>query len=363
MPHHRWRVWLSLSLAACNSGCATMAYYSQAVTGHVRVMAAVEPISRVTADPNTPAALRDRLTTIERVRRFATEHLYLPENGSYRSYANIGRDFVVWNVFVAPEFSLQPVKSCFPFAGCVNYRGYFNERSARASAERLRAQGNDVYVGGVVAYSTLGWFDDPVLNTMLRWNKLRLARLIFHELAHQKLYIKHDSPFNEAFATLVERVGAERWLRFEGDKRARVAFEREQAREAEFIAIALDTRAKLASIYASDLDVHGMRKAKSTAFDEMREGYRRFRASWSGYQGYDEWMAEDLNNAKFASLVTYHEHATAFETLFKKAGTNLPRFYEIAREVGQLNAQQRLHCLQGLARHGDRYLSDCLSGN
>ncbi|MGH8659563.1 MAG: aminopeptidase, partial [Gammaproteobacteria bacterium] len=331
MPHHRWRVLLGLSLALCHSGCATMAYYSQAITGHVRVMAAVQPISRVVADPNTPDALRDRLTTIERVRRFATDHLSLPGNASYRSYADIGREFVLWNVFAAPEFSLEPIKSCFPFAGCVTYRGYFNERSARAFAERLRAQGNDVYVGGVVAYSTLGWFDDPVLNTMLGWSELRVARLIVHELAHQKLYIKHDSAFNEAFATTVERVGVGRWLRFEGDKKAQVAFEREQAREAEFIALALGTRAKLASIYASDLDLRDKRKAKSSALDEMRQAYRGFRVKWNGLSGYDEWMAEDLNNAKFVSLLTYHEHTKAFETLFENVGNDLPRFYELAR--------------------------------
>ncbi|MGH8614774.1 MAG: aminopeptidase [Gammaproteobacteria bacterium] len=360
MPHHRWRVLLFLSLAACNSGCATMAYYSQAITGHVRLMAAVEPISSVTADPNTPEKLKDRLTTIERVRRFATEHLSLPENGSYRSYGDIGREFVVWNVFAAPEFSLEPVKSCFPFAGCVTYRGYFNERSARAFAQRLRAQGNDVYVGGVVAYSTLGWFDDPVLNTMLRWSKLRVARLIFHELAHQKLYIKHDSAFNEAFATTVERVGAERWLRFKGHKREWMEFEREQAREAEFIALARDTRAKLASIYASDLDLHDKRNAKSAALDEMRQTYRCFKARWNGYSGYDEWMAEDLNNAKFASLLTYHEHTKAFETLFENVDTDLPRFYELARAVGKLDPKQRLNCLQDIARHSGRH---CPSGN
>ena len=230
------------------------------------VMAKRHSIARLATDPTTPEALRLRLATVEQIRRFSVLHLGLPDNGSYRSYADLERDFVVWNVFASPEFSLQPLRWCYALVGCLNYRGYFKRRDAVKFASKLRAQGHDVFVGGVAAYSTLGWFKDPVLNTMLRWDDARLAEVIFHELAHQKLYVRGDTPFNEAFATAVAKIGVERWLEKDMATTVRQRFKQDQRHERAFVDLVLATRSRLKDLYASALVDSEMRQLKRELF-------------------------------------------------------------------------------------------------
>ena len=190
------------------SGC----YLLQAAGGQMEISAKREPIAEVIADAATPPQLRARLEYVANARDFASRELGLPDNESYRSYADLDRPYVVWNVFAAPEFSVEPRRWCFPIAGCVVYRGYFSEEAAQHYASRLRRRGDDAAVGGVAAYSTLGHFKDPVLSTMLGWSDAQLAATLFHELAHQVVYVPGDSEFNESFATVVEEAGLERWL-------------------------------------------------------------------------------------------------------------------------------------------------------
>ena len=339
--------------------CTTLAFYIQSINGQLDVLASRQPLAELTADPRTPEALRQRLKEIEQIRAFAIAELGLPDNGSYRSYADLKRPFVLWNVFAAPEFSLTPLQWCFPFAGCVSYRGYFAEEDARQFAQTLTMQGYDVFVGGVAAYSTLGWFADPVLNTMLRWDKGALAKVIFHELAHQKLYIPDDTAFNEAFATAVAQTGVKRWLAAQGDSRALTRFKQAEQRDTEFIALVLTARKQLESLYASSLKAAGMRAAKRGIFQDMRRAYEALKHRWHGYSGYEAWMANGLNNAKIASVVTYHERLAAFKVLFSAAHDEFERFYALARLIGQLPPSKRGFCLDGLARHGPGFLGAC----
>ncbi|HEX2201339.1 MAG TPA: aminopeptidase [Gammaproteobacteria bacterium] len=345
--------------AAGLQACATLAFYTQSINGQLVVLANRQPVAELTTDPSTPEALRQRLKEIEQIRAFAIAELGLPDNGSYRSYADLKRPFVLWNVFAAPEFSLTPLQWCFPFVGCVSYRGYFAEEDARQFAQTLTVQGYDVFVGGVAAYSTLGWFADPVLNTMLRWDKGALAKVIFHELAHQKLYIPDDTAFNEAFATAVAQTGVERWLAAQGDNGALTRFKQAEQRDLEFIALVLTTRNQLGSLYASSLEAAEMRAAKRSIFQDMRRAYEALKHQWQGYSGYEAWIASSLNNAKIASVVTYHERLAAFKVLFSAAHDEFERFYVLARLIGQLPPSKRGFCLDGLARHGPGFLSAC----
>ena len=336
-----------------------MAFYTQSVSGQLALLARRQPIAKLTADPKTPQGLRHRLREVEQIRRFAIGSLGLPDNGSYQSYVDLRRPFVVWNVFATPAFSLTPLTWCFPWVGCVSYRGYFAEEEARRFARSLEAQGYDVFVGGVAAYSTLGWFADPLLNTMLRLDDLRLAKVIFHELAHQKLYIPDDTAFNEAFATAVAQVGMEHWLKAQGREQALIALEREETRESEFIALVLATRKQLESLYASLLEMSPMRAAKERIFQDLRRRYQALKHQWGGYAGYDVWMTTDLNNAKIASVLTYHEQLAGFNALLKAADDELERFYVLVRLIGQLPLKRRAFCLNGLAQQGPGFLSAC----
>ncbi len=248
---------------------------------------------------------------------------------------------MVWNVVAAPEFSLEPEQWCFPVAGCVSYRGYFSRDGAEGFADGLRAKGMDVHVYGVAAYSTLNWFDDPVLNTFCHRPEPHLAGLIFHELAHQKLYVANDSSFNEAFAKTVELEGVHRWLRQRGNLEQEKEYFEDFAREEEFVALVLKTREQLSELYASPLDALRKRQEKQRVFNELRAEYRRLKASWGGYAGYDRWFDADLNNARLASISTYRTLVPAFRELLARNGGDLGRFYAEAEKIGKLPFGQR----------------------
>jgi predicted aminopeptidase len=331
--------------------CGTLRYYSQVVSGHLDLMRRASPIEEELGRDAVPAALKVKLEAVLRIRRFASRELALPDNGSYKSYADLGRPFALWNVFAAPEFSLEPVNSCFVFVGCVSYRGYFGEADAQAEAAVRRAQGYDVYVGGVPAYSTLGWFDDPVLSTFIRYPEAELARLIFHELAHQLLYVKSDTRFNESFAATVEQAGVERWLAQSGSERERAAYERLQKMKREFVALVLKYQAILEEYYRQDLPLEEKRLGKARRFAEMEDEYRQLKASWDGFAGYERWFAGKPNNATLASVALYTELVPAFQALLRRADGDLPRFYAMAKDLAKLPKDERDVQLDALVKN------------
>jgi predicted aminopeptidase len=339
MRHARHAVLLVAALAVC--GCTTSEYYAQAVAGHFEIMRLAVPIPERIADPATPADLRARLERVQKIRDFASQTLALPDNGSYRSYADIGRPYAVWNVFAAPEFSVVARQSCFPVAGCVSYRGYYAQADAERYAGEARARGDDVYVGGVPAYSTLGWFDDPVLSTFIRYPDGELARLLFHELAHQVVYVKDDTVFNESFAVAVEREGVRRWLAQHGDEAHRRAYDAPQARKAQFVALVLRYRDRLAALYGEPLSDAEKRAAKARVIAEMETEYAALKTSWGGFAGYDRFFAKPVGNAHFASVAAYTQLVPDFEALLASAGNDLPRFYAAVRSLAALPKAER----------------------
>lgn len=312
------------------------------------LMAKRQPIDQVLADPATPPELSDKLRLVIRAREFAVTELALPDNDSYRSYVQLDRRFVVWNVFAAPEFSVQPRRWCFPVAGCVVYRGYFHEGDADRYASRLAGEGWDVYVGGATAYSTLGRFDDPVLSTMLRQDDTGIVAIIFHELAHQRLYVKDDSDFNEAFASAVEAIGVRRWLVARGTPEALAVYEKRRAREAAFNLLLKQTREELAEIYARDGPEAAMREAKQRTFESLRHRYTALRASWGGYAGYDAWFDGELNNARLVPVSTYSRLVPAFMELYRRADRHMERFYGSCEHLADLPPGERAAELETL---------------
>jgi len=339
--------------AAAIGGCSTFAYYGQAVVGHLDVVSRAQPIEVRLADPATPPELRARLARALEIREFATRELALPDNGSYRAYADLGRPYAVWNVFAAPEFSVEPRRSCFPVVGCVSYRGYYAQADADAYAAGLRAEGYDVFVYGVPAYSTLGWFDDPVLNTFVRYPDAELARLVFHELAHQLVYVQGDTMFNESFAVAVEEEGVRRWLARHGDEAGRAAYATMRARRAEFVRLVLDYRARLEALYREPLTDEAKRAGKARLLGEMEADYRALKAQrWGGWGGYDRWFGQGVNNAQLASVATYEELVPAFRALLAREDGDMGRFYAEVRRLAQLDAGARAAALAALAAGG-----------
>ena len=308
-----------LALLLC-SGCETLSYYTQAIGGQLNLMATARPLDAWLTAPQTPADLRARLKTAHSIRAYASAHLGLPDNGSYTSYVDLGRPFVVWNVFAAPEFSAEPRRECFPFTGCVPYLGFFSESAARAEARRLKRKGLDIYVGGVLAYSTLGWFNDPLLSTFIRYPDAQVARLVFHELAHQVAYAKGDTTFNESFAVVVEEEGVRRWLKSEGRTAELAAFQAAQERKRAFAAAVKETRERLAAIYAADLPAEDMRERKRAEFDRLRAQFPRA-------------VPAEPNNAFLASVALYTEMVPGFERLLADCGGDLQKFYARVREL------------------------------
>jgi len=316
-------------VAAPLSGC----YLTQAAAGQAAVLAKSEPIERVVADPATAPAVRSRLELTQRARDFAVNELELPDGRSYRKYADLGRAYAVWNVVAAPEFGVEPLRWCYPVAGCVAYRGYFDEARAARQARRLASRGDDVTVGGVATYSTLGHLPDPVFNTMLAWSEVRFVGTVFHELAHERLYVAGDSEFSEAFASVVEQEGVRRWLHAHGDGAALESYEASLRRESEFAALLRDARDRLATLYASGAPAGVLRIEKQREFGGLKFRYALLRAEWGGYAGYDAWFARTLNNASLAGVATYHDCVPGLQRELAAAGS-LPAFYERAATLG-----------------------------
>jgi predicted aminopeptidase len=334
-----------LVLAATLSSCSTLSYYRQSITGQLQLVRAQQDIQTILHAAKTPVELKQRLQNIKKIRDFASNIIGLPDNNSYRSYADIGRKYIVWNVFATPSLSFEPRQSCFLIVGCLSYRGYFKKENAVAYMKSLEVESFDVYLGGVAAYSTLGWFDDPILNGMLERNDIELARLIFHELSHQQLYIKDDTEFNEAFADTVALIGLEYWLEANTTSEQRREFEDQLARENQFIDLVLAYRDRLNQLYNSTIPDAQKHMQKTTLYKELQSAYEELRASWGGHDDYDEWFKHKLNNAKLAAISTYRKLVPLFFTTYETSGKDMKVFFSRVEKIGKCTSERRRQLL------------------
>ncbi|MBL0719124.1 aminopeptidase [Piscinibacter sp. Jin2] len=348
------RLLLLLASLLALAGCETAGYYAQSIGGHLALLRAARPVPELLADPATPAELRERLQRSQRMRDFSVRELALPDNASYRRYAELDRPAVVWNVAAAPPFSLELRRWCFPVAGCVGYRGYFDRAAAEAEAARLReAEGLETVVLPVPAYSTLGklpgdWFADPLLSTLIRWPEPELARLIFHELAHQRLYLAGDTAFNESYATAVERLGGARWLAAEAGPEARAADAAFEARREAFRGLVARYRAQLDALYRTGGPAERLAADKDRIYAELRAAHVALRdGAWGGDRRYDAWFAR-ANNALLGLQAAYFGWVPAFEALFEREGRDFARFHAAVEALAGLPAAEREATLRAL---------------
>ena len=346
---YRWPIAAACLAAAFIGGCTNVPYYLQSVRGQIDIWSRQNDIESLIGHPETASPLREKLATVLEIREYASRELALPRNASYRSYANLERPYAVWNVFATPEFSMQPRQWCFVFAGCVNYRGYFDKADADAFAAGVGKEGYDVYVGGVPAYSLLGYFPDPVLNTFINYPRAQLARLIFHELAHQVVYVHDDSIFNESFAVTVELEGTRRWLERHGTEADRLAHRQISDRRRDFVELIETYRDRLDTLYQTKLPPEETRARKAAMFEEMRADYSKLKQSWGGFAGYDRWFAQQPNNALLASVGIYSQRVPAFQALLAREGGDLERFYAEAKKIARLSKPERTAALERLA--------------
>jgi predicted aminopeptidase len=350
----RWLIALAVS-ALVVTGCRSVGYYQQAIAGQCEILSKRESIGKLLARKDTRPALRDKLELVLALRKYAEQELKLKPDGHYESYADLGRRFVVWNVYAAPEFSLEPKKWWYPVVGSLKYRGFFNEKDARNYGDELAREGYDVYVGGVDAYSTLGFFKDPVLNTFIHHDPADLAELLFHEMAHQRVFAKGDTDFNEAFATAVGEEGARRWMTTHADAATLAKYETELRRKDQFVALVMHAREELKKVYGEE-SAHGprvheepggedlvaaKRLRKQAVIDQLRRDYEKLKASWGGYDGYDRWFSRSLNNAQLNTVATYYNMVPALTRLLERNHGDLETFYAECKSLAHLTKEQR----------------------
>lgn len=337
-----WRCWLVLALLPWLAGCSALGYYAHLADGQIELLRARQPIAAILDDPAADPALKQRLRQVLVARAWAVTALGLPDNGSYTRYVALDRPYVVWNVFATPPYSLQPVERCFPIAGCLAYQGYYTQARAEQRAAELRAAGNDVHIGGVPAYSTLGWFDDPVISSMMRWDDATLIGTVFHELAHQQLYLQDDTRYNESYASFVEQEGLRQYRA--SHPQPPLPFDAAaQGRKTQFVRLVLAARARLEAVYAEPLPAAEMALRKAAEFARLRSEYEQLRdGDWNGYRGYDAWFAEDtLNNAKLLPFGLYDEDVPAFAVLYEERQRDWPRFHAEVLRLSKLSRAQR----------------------
>jgi predicted aminopeptidase len=362
----RRKVLLGLSLllvVAGFCGCQTIGFYTQALKGQYQIFAHQKPIEGLIADTNTPAKLRGQLELVRRLRAFAGAELKLPVDGHYSKFVDLHREYVVWNVQAAPKFSLQPKTWWYPLVGSLEYRGYFSEHGAARSAGHLRRAGFDVYSDGVEAYSTLGWFKDPVLNTFIGRREPELAELLFHELGHQRVFARGDTDFNEAFATSVGQEGARRWLRAAGNTNLLREYDIALTRDRQFVHLVMATRVRLEKVYGDTLDADGkvraakqlpaapeeLARAKQQVFDALRRDYQALKVQWGGYSGYDAWFSRELNNAQLNTVANYFDYLPGFESLLRRNNGDLEKFYTAVERLAKMPKDERHQWLRTLA--------------
>ncbi len=350
-------------IAICITGCSNLGYYWQNTQGHLAVMNAAKPVQDWLSDANTPQVTQRKLELSQRIRAFASKELKLPDNASYTRYADLKRSAVVWNVVAAPPYSLQLKTWCFAVVGCVGYRGYYNELDAKAEAERVKAEGYEVNVYGVPAYSTLGYMNwaggDPLLSTFINYPEGELARMIFHELAHQVLYVKDDTMFNESFATAVERLGGQQWLAQHGSEAARAEYAAFDSKRREFRTLTLRTRERLSQIYMQNKQFarsdtakyapENIANQKTEVMLLLRQEYALLKQSWGGFAGYDRFIAQ-ANNASLGAQAAYDELVPQFEAVFEKKGKNWQAFYQAIEALTPLPKDERRAALLAMTQ-------------
>jgi len=344
------RLLFSIPFLLLLCGCADLDYYWHNANGHLALMNQRVYIDELLADPSLDGRLRERLLLVREIRRFSIAKLGLPANGSYLSYVELRQPWVVQNLFAAPEFSTRLRQWCYPVIGCASYRGYYDEARLLAYADELRSQGLDVYVARVPAYSTLGWFDDPVLSSFLDWPDYRLAGLIFHELTHQRIYIDDDTTFNESLASAVQQAGTELWLRSRGQRAALDEFSRWLAYRDDVIALISATRVRLDAIYARDIDAADKRLLKARQFDAARREHAALAARHGISAGFGPWFADELNNAKIGSVAAYNSRLQAFLRILERQAYDFPAFYAYVGRIAGLDRAARERCLDAWER-------------
>ncbi len=336
-----------LMIASGVSGCASLAYYQQAVAGQLELLSGRQPIDKVLLDEKISPTIRERIEVAQRITRFAENEIGLPVEGTFSSYVDIERRFVVWNVFAAGEFSLSLETYCFPIAGCVSYKGYFDREDALEFARKMKNDGYEVYVGGVEAYSTLGWFSDPLINTFINRRDERLASLIFHELAHKVVYVADDTIFNESFATAVERYCVQTWLISEGRRDLYLDYMASQTRRNEVLTLITGAAESLRMLYDQSENDTSMRVTKADIIANLRRSYIELKHSWSGGTEFEYWMESEINNAKLGAIGTYQDWVPGFMVLLEQSGS-FDKFIARVKEIGQLPASERSAILAGL---------------
>jgi len=335
------KIALCVLFAITFTGCESVRYYTQAIGGQVSILTKRRSIDQLLYDPLTAKKRKKQFELILSLREFAKSELHLPVGDHYLGFVELNRPYVLWNVYAAPEFDFAPKTWCYPIVGCAAYRGYFSEENARRYANRLRKEGYDVYVGGVTAYSTLGWFNDPIYSTIIDFSETRLAALIFHELAHQILYVKDDTTFNESFATAVEQEGLRRWMDSRTNKEAYRDYVQANDRRCRFNQLVYKYRKKLESIYQKDIAVEEKRQGKKFLIRELKKAYSKLKQQWNGYSGYDQWFQHPINNAQINTVSMYHELVPAFLDLMQRTGENLSLFYEVCQKLARYPKEER----------------------
>lgn len=344
-------------------GCQTIGFYAQAFKGQYQIFAHQKVIDKIIADPQTPEPLRKQLQLVEQLRAFAKDELKLPVDGHYRKYVDLHRPYVVWNVQATPQFSLQPKTWWYPLVGSLEYRGYFSEHGARKYAARLGTN-YDIYVDGVEAYSTLGWFKDPLLNTFIDRSEPELAEILFHELGHQRVFARGDTDFNEAFATTVGQEGARRWLTAAGKTNLLERYTIALHRNNQFVHLIMSTREQLEKVYGDTIDKDGkvqaaktppmpaaeLKQAKQRVFDGLRSNYEQLKASWGGYSGYDNWFARELNNAQLNTIANYYDFLPGFQRVLELSGNDMEKFYVEVERLSKMDKDERHQWLRTLAQ-------------
>lgn len=309
------------------SACSNLSYYFDAASGHLDLLSKAEPIDEILQQPDLDEKFRQQLLTFQQARDFASQKLLLPDNGSYRNFSELDREYLVWNIVATDELSMQPKKWCFLFVGCLSYRGYFEKDKVEAYAKELKLQGQDVYVSGVSAYSTLGWFDDPVVSSMLYDSEARRAGIVFHELAHQLMYRKNSTAFNESFAMLVEEEGIRRWFEWRNKPLLFEQYKEGKIRSEQFRNMLTQTRRKLEGLYSQHVKDAEKRQKKQDYLQEIKDDYTQLRQQWQGYSGYDKWMSQELNNAHFLLTQTYFDLLPMFRAMLEQNNNDLQAFY------------------------------------
>jgi predicted aminopeptidase len=323
-------------------GCPSFGFYTQAIHGQYKILMSRQPIDEMLASPDTPDDLKEKLIMAKDIRNFAVETLKLPGQGHYLTYVDVKRPYVVWAVFAAPKYSMKPKTWCYPIVGCAIYRGYFSKQNADEYAHQLNGQGYDVYVSGVKAYSTLGYFDDPILSTFIDQGKTRLAALIFHELAHQIFYVKDDSTFNESFAYTVEMEGLRRWFNKKNDPPAYSKYLTTRNRQKQFVQLILKYQQKLERMYKKEIPVLEKKHQKEQLFNQLRAEYQSLKNKWNGFSGYDKWFKNDLNNAKIVTVSAYNDFVPAFLKILESESHDLERFYDRCKELAEKPSKERM---------------------